>query len=186
MLMFERLTLPARQAVVQAQEAARAVGHEQIGTEHLLIALAGDPAGIATKALTALGISQDTVRRQVLEASGVHPPAPDASIPFTPEVKKALELSLREALSLGHTHIGTGHLLLGLITQGAGGGVRVLTRLGVLDQVRQEVTTLLAADDAGGGGGEAMPPVVDQQSSPAPAVPAQAPARTGFLKRRRA
>ena len=184
--MFERLTLPARQAVVQAQEAARAVGHEQIGTEHLLIALVGDPAGIATKALTALGISQDTVRRQVLEATGVHPPTPDASIPFTPEAKKALELSLREALSLGHTHIGTGHLLLGLITQGVGDGVQALTRLGVLDQVRQEVTTLLAADAAGDG--EAMASAADQQPAPAPAVQAQtpAPARPGFLKRRRA
>lgn len=172
--MFERLTLPARQVVVGAQEQARALGHDSIGTGHLLIALAGDPAGVATRALSALGASQETVRGLVLQITGVNPPTPDASLPFTPEARNVISGSLREALTLGHSHIGTGHLLLAMITENSGPGAEVLSQLGITDQLCQETRGLLLQDPAS----EGLP-------APAPAATAtpSAPSRGGFLRR---
>jgi ATP-dependent Clp protease ATP-binding subunit ClpC len=113
--MFEKFTDKARRVVVLAQEEAKLLNHNYIGTEHILLGLIHEGEGVAAKALEALGISLDGVREQVQEIIGQGQTAPTGHIPFTPRAKKVLELSLREALQLGHSYIGTEHLLLGLI-----------------------------------------------------------------------
>ncbi|WP_432520527.1 ATP-dependent Clp protease ATP-binding subunit [Kineococcus sp. SYSU DK006] len=143
--MFERFTDRARRVVVLAQEEARMLNHNYIGTEHVLLGLIHEGEGVAAKAMEALGISLDAVRGQVQEIIGQGQQAPSGHIPFTPRAKKVLELSLREALQLGHNYIGTEHILLGLIREGEGVAAQVLVKLGAdLDRVRQQVIQLLS------------------------------------------
>src|SRR5690554_6676896 len=143
--MFERFTDRARRVVVLAQEEARMLNHNYIGTEHILLGLIHEGEGVAAKALESLGISLEAVRDQVQEIIGQGQQAPSGHIPFTPRAKKVLELSLREALQLGHNYIGTEHILLGLIREGEGVAAQVLNKLGAdLNRVRQQVIQLLS------------------------------------------
>src|SRR5256886_879894 len=143
--MFERFTDRARRVVVLAQEEARMLNHNYIGTEHILLGLIHQGEGVAAKALESLGISLEGVRQQVEEIIGQGQQAPSGHIPFTPRAKKVLELSLREALQLGHNYIGTEHILLGLIREGEGVAAQVLVKLGAdLNRVRQQVIQLLS------------------------------------------
>ena len=143
--MFERFTDRARRVVVLAQEEARMLNHNYIGTEHILLGLIHEGEGVAAKALESLGISLEAVRQQVEEIIGQGQQAPSGHIPFTPRAKKVLELSLREALQLGHNYIGTEHILLGLIREGEGVAAQVLVKLGAdLNRVRQQVIQLLS------------------------------------------
>jgi ATP-dependent Clp protease ATP-binding subunit ClpC len=142
--MFERFTDRARRVVVLAQEEARMLNHNYIGTEHILLGLIHEGEGVAAKALESLNISLEAVRSQVEEIIGQGQAAPTGHIPFTPRAKKVLELSLREALQLGHNYIGTEHILLGLIREGEGVAAQVLQKLGAdLGRVRQTVIQLL-------------------------------------------
>ena len=142
--MFERFTDRARRVVVLAQEEARMLNHNYIGTEHILLGLIHEGEGVAAKGLESLGISLEAVRAQVEEIIGQGQQAPSGHIPFTPRAKKVLELSLREALQLGHNYIGTEHILLGLIREGEGVAAQVLVKLGAdLNRVRQQVIQLL-------------------------------------------
>jgi ATP-dependent Clp protease ATP-binding subunit ClpA len=142
---FERFTDRARQVVVLAQEEARMLNHNYIGTEHLLLGLVHEGEGIAAMALKSLGISLEAVRSQVEEIIGQGGAAPTGHIPFTPRAKKVLELSLREALQLGHNYIGTEHILLGIIREKQGVAAQVLRNVGAsLDSVRQQVIGLLS------------------------------------------
>jgi ATP-dependent Clp protease ATP-binding subunit ClpC len=143
--MFERFTDRARRVVVLAQEEARMLNHNYIGTEHILLGLIHEGEGVAAKGLESLGISLEGVRAQVEEIIGQGQQAPSGHIPFTPRAKKVLELSLREALQLGHNYIGTEHILLGLIREGEGVAAQVLVKLGAdLNRVRQQVIQLLS------------------------------------------
>src|SRR6187455_3459200 len=143
--MFERFTDRARRVVVLAQEEARMLNHNYIGTEHILLGLIHEGEGVAAKSLESLGISLEGVRSQVEEIIGQGQQAPSGHIPFTPRAKKVLELSLREALQLGHNYIGTEHILLGLIREGEGVAAQVLSKLGAdLNRVRQQVIQLLS------------------------------------------
>ncbi len=156
--MFERFTDRARRVVVLAQEEARLLNHSYIGTEHILLGLIHEGEGVAAKALESLGISLEAVRSQVEEIIGQGGSSPSGHIPFTPRAKKVLELSLREALQLGHNYIGTEHILLGLIREGEGVAAQVLVKLGAdLSRVRQQVIQLLSGyqgpSGSGGGGG---------------------------------
>ena len=151
--MFERFTDRARRVVVLAQEEARLLNHNYIGTEHILLGLIHEGEGVAAKALESLGISLEAVRNQVQEIIGQGGSSPSGHIPFTPRAKKVLELSLREALQLGHNYIGTEHILLGLIREGEGVAAQVLVKLGAdLSRVRQQVIKLLSG--YGGPGAE--------------------------------
>jgi ATP-dependent Clp protease ATP-binding subunit ClpC len=142
--MFERFTDRARRVVVLAQEEARMLSHNYIGTEHLLLGLIHEGEGVAAKALESLGISLEAVRQQVEEIIGQGQQAPSGHIPFTPRAKKVLELSLRESRQLGHHYIGTEHILLGLLREGEGVAAQVLVRLGAdLNRVREQVIQLL-------------------------------------------
>jgi hypothetical protein len=156
--MFERFTDKARQAVVLAQEEARRLGHPEVGTEHLLLGLlAVDGESAASRALTGLGIPLDDLRREVEERIGRGEGAPSGHLPFASRNKKVLELSLREALQLGHNYIGTEHLLLGLAREGEGGAAQVLAGRGAdLEVVRQAVVRQLSAG-AGDRAGAAQP-----------------------------
>jgi ATP-dependent Clp protease ATP-binding subunit ClpC len=163
--MFERFTDRARRVVVLAQEEARMLSHNYIGTEHILLGLIHEGEGVAAKALESLGISLEAVRAQVEEIIGQGQQAPSGHIPFTPRAKKVLELSLREALQLGHNYIGTEHILLGLIREGEGVAAQVLVKLGAdLGRVRQQVIQLLSgyqgketASAGASGSGEGSP-----------------------------
>src|SRR6201999_2654654 len=136
--------------VVLAQEEARLLNHNYIGTEHILLGLIHEGEGVADKALESLGISLEAVRAQVEEIIGHGGQAPSGHIPFTPRAKKVLELSLREALQLGHNYIGTEHILLGLIREGEGVAAQVLVKLGAdLSRVRQQVIQLLSGYSGG-------------------------------------
>jgi ATP-dependent Clp protease ATP-binding subunit ClpC len=148
--MFERFTDRARRVVVLSQEEARMLNHNYIGTEHILLGLIHEGEGVAAKALESLGISLEAVRQQVEEIIGQGQQAPSGHIPFTPRAKKVLELSLREALQLGHNYIGTEHILLGLIREGEGVAAQVLVKLGAdLNRVRQQVIQLLSGYSQG-------------------------------------
>ncbi|MGY5319877.1 ATP-dependent Clp protease ATP-binding subunit [Neomicrococcus lactis] len=148
--MFERFTDRARRVVVLAQEEARMLNHNYIGTEHILLGLIHEGEGVAAKALEAMSISLGAVREQVQETIGQGQQAPSGHIPFTPRAKKVLELSLREALQLGHNYIGTEHILLGLIREGEGVAAQVLVNLGAdLGRVRQQVIQLLSGYQGG-------------------------------------
>jgi ATP-dependent Clp protease ATP-binding subunit ClpA len=142
--MFERFSDRARRVVVLAQEEARMLNHDYIGTEHILLGLIHEGEGVAAKALESLGISLQAVRQQVEEIIGRGQQAPSGHVPFTPRAKKALELAQREADAFGHNYIGTEHLVLGLIREGDGVAAQVLERLGAdLNRVRQQVIQLL-------------------------------------------
>jgi ATP-dependent Clp protease ATP-binding subunit ClpA len=142
--MFERFTDQARRVIVLAQEQARLLNHNYIGTEHLLLGLLREGDGVAAKALGALGISLEAVRAQVQETVGQSLSAPTGHIPFTPRAKQVLEGSLREALQLGHSSIDTEHILLGILREGEGVAAQVLAGLGADDaQVRGQVVRLL-------------------------------------------
>jgi uncharacterized cupin superfamily protein len=146
---FERFTDRARRVVVLAQEEARMLSHNYIGTEHILLGLIREGEGVAAQVLESLGISLEAGRSQVEEIIGQGQAAPTGHIPFTTRAKKVLELSLREALQLGHNYIGTEHILLGLIREGEGVAAQVLQNLGAdLDRVRQTVILLLAGEGA--------------------------------------
>ncbi len=159
--MFEKFTDKARRVVVLAQEEAKLLNHNYIGTEHILLGLIHEGEGVAAKALEALGINLEQVREQVQDIIGQGQQAPSGHIPFTPRAKKVLELSLREALQLGHSYIGTEHLLLGLIREGEGVAAQVLTKLGAdTNKVRQQVIQLLSGyqgKEAVSVGGETNP-----------------------------
>jgi Clp amino terminal domain, pathogenicity island component len=143
--MFERFTDRARRAVVLAQEEAGLLNHNYIGTEHLLLGLLREGEGVAARALEGLGIGLDAVRVEVEEIIGQGESATSGRIPFTPRAKKVLELSLREALQLSHSYIGTEHILLGLIREGEGVAAQVLVKLGAdLPRTRQQVIMLLS------------------------------------------
>ncbi|MFB0836007.1 ATP-dependent Clp protease ATP-binding subunit [Arthrobacter halodurans] len=169
--MFERFTDRARRVVVLAQEEARMLNHNYIGTEHILLGLIHEGEGVAAKALESLNISLGAVREQVQEIIGQGQQAPSGHIPFTPRAKKVLELSLREALQLGHNYIGTEHILLGLIREGEGVAAQVLVKLGAdLNRVRQQVIQLLSGyqggkETAGAGVGQGQ-----QEGTPAGSV----------------
>ena len=142
--MFERFSQRARRVVVLAQEEARMLDHNYIGTEHILLGLIREGEGVAGRALESLGISLEAVRQQVEQIIGRGQQAPSGHIPFTPRAKKVLELALREAQQLGHNYIGTEHILLGLIREGSGVAAQVLVTLGAdLNRARQQVVRLL-------------------------------------------
>jgi ATP-dependent Clp protease ATP-binding subunit ClpC len=179
--MFEKFTERARQVVVLAQEEARTLNHDYIGTEHLLLGLIHEGGGVAVRALESLGISLQDVRRDVEEIIGRGQHELSGHIPFTPRAKKVLELSLRESQQLGHNYIGTEHILLGLIREGEGVAAQVLVTLGAdLNRVRQQVLQILGQPvreeagevEAGGrpeaaGGGAGTGPEVRIVGSPA-------------------
>jgi ATP-dependent Clp protease ATP-binding subunit ClpC len=170
MSMFERFTDRARRVVVLAQEEARMLNHNYIGTEHILLGLIHEGEGVASKALEQLGVSLDAVREQVQEIIGQGQQAPTGHIPFTPRAKKVLELSLREALQLGHNYIGTEHILLGLIREGEGVAAQVLVKLGAdLARVRQTVIQLISGYQ---GGKEAAGATAGPGAGPAEGTPA--------------
>jgi ATP-dependent Clp protease ATP-binding subunit ClpC len=173
--LFERFTDRARRVLVLAQEEARLLNHNFIGTEHILLGLIHEGEGVAAKALESLGISLEAVREKVEETIGPAGSSTTGSPPFTPRAKKVLELSLREALQLGHNYIGTEHMLLGLVREGEGVAAQVLVNLGAdLSRVRQQVIQLLsgyqqgkegAPSGAGGPSSQEAPtgsPVLDQ------------------------
>ncbi len=141
--MFERFDDQARRVIVHAQEEARLLSHNYIGTEHILLGIAREGSGVAVEALTALDVSLQAMRQQVVQIVGLGQNATSGHIPFTPRAKKVLELSLREALQLGQNYIGAEHILLGLIREGEGVGAQVLVRLGAdLNRVRRQVIQL--------------------------------------------
>jgi ATP-dependent Clp protease ATP-binding subunit ClpC len=169
--LFERFTDRARRVLVLAQEEARLLNHNFIGTEHILLGLIHEGEGVAAKALESLGISLAAVREKVEERTGPAGPPTSGSPPFTPRAKKVLEFSLREALKLGHNYIGTEHMLLGLVAEVEGAGAQVLLSLGAdLSRVRRQVIGLLSGhpvtgqENAATGGPEvpAGSPVLDQ------------------------
>jgi ATP-dependent Clp protease ATP-binding subunit ClpA len=168
--MFERFTDRARRVVVLAQEEARLLNHNYIGTEHILLGLIHEAEGVAAKTLQQLGISLEAVRSRVEAIIGEGGGAPSGHIPFTPRSKKVLELSLREALQLGHNYIGTEHILLGLIREGEGVGAQVLVVLGAdLSRVRHEVIQQLSGY-RGGPPGAQLTPLMGLRSRETPAV----------------
>jgi ATP-dependent Clp protease ATP-binding subunit ClpC len=145
--MFERFTDRARRVVVLAQEEARMLNHDYIGSEHILIALIRESGGVAAQALESLGITEEAARQQVEEIVGAGQTGPQRGhLPLTPRAKKILQLSMREAIALGHAYIGTEHILLGLIREDDGVAVRVLNGLGVdPNRVRQQVIQQVSA-----------------------------------------
>ena len=155
--MFERFTERARQVVVLAQDESRALGHDYIGTEHLLLGLMREKEGLAARVLDSLDVTAEEARSQIVSVVGQGESAATGQIPFTPRAKRALELSLREALALGHDHIGTEHVLLGLVRDEDSVAVRVLESLGAdTDVVREEVLHLLS-------GGAARPRALERR-----------------------
>ncbi len=173
--MFERFTDRARRVLVLAQEEARLLNHSFIGTEHILLGLIHEGEGLAAKALESLGISLEAVREKVEETIGPAGSAPTGSPPFTPRAKKVLELSLREALQLGHNYIGTEHMLLGLVREGEGVAAQVLMSLGAdLSRVRQQVIQLLSGfqgrETAASGAGSATSTGAESQTGGSPVL----------------
>jgi ATP-dependent Clp protease ATP-binding subunit ClpC len=159
--MFERFTSQSRRAVVLAQEEAASLNHNYIGTEHLLLGLLHEGKGAAARALASADIALAPARGEVEVIIGRGDQAPSGHIPFTPRSKKCLELSLRESLELGHDYIGTGHLLLGLLSEGRGVAIAVLDKLGAnLDQLRDQVILELEAEREDRGDVPSGPPPV--------------------------
>jgi ATP-dependent Clp protease ATP-binding subunit ClpA len=144
--MFERFTPPSRRVVVLAQEEARMLDHNYIGSEHILLGLIHEGEGVAARAIVSLGLTLEMAREQVRERVGVGKQAPSGHIPFTPPAKKVLELSLREALALKKEYIGTEHILLGLVREGHGMGAQILDTTAPLPAVREKVLLLAAAE----------------------------------------
>ncbi len=176
--MFERFNDDGRRVVVLAQEEARLLNHNFIGTEHILLALLRARGTVAARALESLDISLAVARAQVIEAVGSGGTEPSGHIPFTPRAKKVLELSLREALQLGHNYIGCEHVLLGLLREGDGVAAEILVKLGAdLQRVRARVFELVE-----GGRGEAQPASA-QLIRPVATAIAVAPGRCAFCDR---
>ena len=151
--MFERFTDRARRVIVLAQEEARALQHNYIGTEHLLLGLIREGEGVAAKALASKGVELDATRKQVEEMIGKGNAAPNGHIPFTPHAKQVLEFSLREALQLGHSYIGTEHILLGLIREGEVVGTQVLIKMDVdLGELRSATIDMIRGNSGTGTG----------------------------------
>ena len=148
--MFERFTGKARHVIVLAQEEARLLSHNYIGTEHILLGLLGEPGSVAGTVLAGFQLTRDPVRAEVEDKVGRGKKAPSGHIPFTPRAKKTLELSLREALALGHNYIGTEHILLGLIREGDGVAAQILTAHGGLAEIRAAVIEAAPAAAAPG------------------------------------
>jgi ATP-dependent Clp protease ATP-binding subunit ClpA len=149
-MMFERFTDRARRVLAYAQEEARELDHAFIGTEHLLLGLIREGDGVAAKALDALGVSYDAVRTKVTAMTELVTNTSSNSPAFTPRAKKVLEMSLREALELRHSYIGTEHILLGLVRQGDDGAVRILNDLGVaMSDIRTQVVELISSQSDG-------------------------------------
>ena len=154
--MFERFTDRARRVIVLAQEEARTLQHNYIGTEHLLLGLIRVGVGVAAKALASKGVTLDDTRKQVEEMIGKGNATPNGHIPFTPHARQVLELSLREALQLGHSYIGTEHILLGRIQEKDGLAAQALDRLNVsYDGVVQAIRQVVTIDEDTVEGGEA-------------------------------
>jgi ATP-dependent Clp protease ATP-binding subunit ClpC len=152
--MFERFTDRARRVIVLAQDEARLLNHNYIGTEHILLGLIHEGEGVAAQALESVGLTLDSVREQVEELVGKGQTPPSGHIPFTPRAKRVLELSLREALQINHSYIGTEHVLLGLIREGEGVAVQVLIKMGLdLSRVRNAVMDLMQGNQQGAGTG---------------------------------
>jgi hypothetical protein len=146
-VMFRRFSPRAREVIISAQQEARALHHDYIGTEHVLLGLLRDREGVAGRALHVLGISPETAREQILDIIGEGKQEPAGHIPFTPRTKKVLELAVREAAHLGHLYVGTEHILLGLVREGDGVGWHVLSRLGVtVPRLRDQVLELVSQD----------------------------------------
>jgi len=146
--MFERFTNRARHAIVLAQEEARRLQHNYIGTEHILLGLLGEPGGLAARALEGFGMSLDGTREEVETIVGTGSGKLSGHIPFTPRAKKTLELALREALKLHHNYIGTEHILLGVMREGDGVGARILKEHTDLAAIRMSVLELLSTTPA--------------------------------------
>jgi ATP-dependent Clp protease ATP-binding subunit ClpC len=143
--MFQRFTDRARRVVILAQDEARDLGHAYIGTEHLLLGLIREGDGVAAQALTSLGVSFDVMQEQIVEVIGTGGSQPPGHVPFTPRAKKVLELSLRESQQLGHTYIGTEHILLGIVREGEGVAAQVLQKKGLgLSVIREAVMGILS------------------------------------------
>ncbi len=161
--MFQRFTDRARRVVVLAQHEARTLDHDYIGTEHILLGLIDEGRGVATTALTSMGISLEEMRQAVQDSIGRGAQPPESGhIPFTPQAKKVLELSLRESMRLGHEYIGTEHILLALIREG-GGAAQLLARAGVdLDRARQQVVELLYGPREAGPAAAPPPAAADE------------------------
>jgi len=161
--MFQRFTDRARRVVVLAQHEARTLDHGYIGTEHILLGLIDEGQGIATTALTSMGISLEDMRQAVQDTIGRGAQPPESGhIPFTPQAKKVLELSLRESMQLGHEYIGTEHILLALIREG-GGAAQLLAGAGVdLDRARQQVIELLYGHREAGSAAAPPPASADE------------------------
>jgi ATP-dependent Clp protease ATP-binding subunit ClpC len=175
--LFERFTDRARRVLVLAQEEARLLNHNFIGTEHILLGLIHEGEGVAAKALESLGISLEAVREKVEETIGPAGSSTTGSPPFTPRAKKVLELSLREALQLGHNYIGTEHMLLGLVREGEGVAAQVLVNLGAdLSRVRQQVIQLLS----GYAGGKESTSAPGATGSGSPETPSGSPVLDQF------
>ncbi|HEX6702450.1 MAG TPA: Clp protease N-terminal domain-containing protein [Gaiellaceae bacterium] len=178
--MFERFTERARQVVVLAQDEARALKHNYIGTEHLLLGLLREEEGLAARVLDSLDVTVDEVRAQVARIVGEGDTVTPGQIPFTPRAKKVLELGLREALTLGHNYIGTEHLLLGLVRENEGVGARILLDFGAdADKIRDEVIGMLS--------GMGLPPQEPTEvgAAPPPASPPVAPEVVAELEKLR-
>jgi ATP-dependent Clp protease ATP-binding subunit ClpC len=145
--MFERFTDRSRRVVVLAQEEARTLNHDHVGTEHILLGLVREDGGVAALALASLGITPESARRQVEEIVGRGETSPGAKhLSFTPQGRKVLQLSLREAMALGHGYVGTEHILLGMVREGEGAAARVLDAMGIgPDEIRREVIELVSA-----------------------------------------
>jgi ATP-dependent Clp protease ATP-binding subunit ClpC len=151
--MFERFTPRARRVIVLAQEEARLLSHNHIGTEHILLGLLAEREGVAARALASLNVTLEAAREQVREMIGQGPAEPRGHMPFTPRAKKVLELSLREAMNLGSDTIGTGHLLLGLLAEPDGVGAQILVRLDAIPPaVREKVIELAGVQPEPGSG----------------------------------
>lgn len=164
--MFERFTERARQVVVLAQNEALELGHDWIGTEHLLLGLLRVEDGSAALALGALDVDVDRTRGEVERIQGRGAATSTGQIPFTPRAKKVLELSLREALALGHNHIGPGHILLGLVREGGGVGARVLRDRGVDGAALREAVTAAMSDIRSAGPAPLPPRRVRRRTAP--------------------
>lgn len=148
---FERFTDRSRRVVVLAQEASRQFPHHYIGTEHLLLGLLAATEGIAAKALQSFGFEYEEVRSTVGELVGIADEPPTGHIPFTPRAKKVLELSLRASLRMGHNHVGTEHILLGLLDEGEGVAAQIIERRAPLNDVRAKIIVLLGVEGQGEG-----------------------------------
>ena len=161
--MFQRFTDRARRVVVLAQHEARTLDHDHIGTEHILLGLIDEGQGVATTALTSMGISLEDIRQAVQDTIGRGAQSPESGhIPFTPQAKKVLELSLRESVQLGHEYIGTEHILLALIREG-GGAAQLLAGAGVdLDRTRQQIIELLYGHREAGSAAAPPPASADE------------------------